>query len=62
MEACSIMVDVLAMIDIELGALDDDKTREKFIKLIAASKVGQLVICKFLNKVLYLEVLYIVWC
>jgi len=28
------------MVDIELSALDDDKTREKFVQLVSASKVS----------------------
>ena len=33
------IVDVLSMVDIELGALDDEKSREKFIALLSSAKV-----------------------
>lgn len=42
-DACSITVDVLSMIDLELGALDDDKGRDKFINLVSSAKVKSIV-------------------
>uniref|UniRef100_H2Z7K0 THO complex subunit 2 N-terminal domain-containing protein n=1 Tax=Ciona savignyi TaxID=51511 RepID=H2Z7K0_CIOSA len=35
---CSIVVDVLSMIDIELVAMDEKKSREKFLSLVHALK------------------------
>nr|CAB3266946.1 THO complex subunit 2-like [Phallusia mammillata] len=37
-DICSMTVDVLSMVDVELGALDDKKGREKFVSLISSCK------------------------